>query len=76
MKLEELNADDEFRLQKHRDQIAGHLEGSAVYHDLSPNMEVVKVILNNNWVDVTETWRLQSLGVALGDALHGVMGIQ
>jgi len=64
-----LNKDDIDRLDKHREWLKGHFDDANAYSDVSAKLRLVQTILDNRWVNKDETWKLQSLGVAFGDAL-------
>jgi hypothetical protein len=38
-------------------------------------LTLLQAILANQWVEPSETWKLQSLGITLGDALPQKMGL-
>ncbi len=65
----ELNADDLDRLEKHRHWVIGHFEDPTAYESISGKLRVIQTVLDNDWIEKHETWKLQSLGVAFGDAL-------
>ena len=68
---EPLDADESNRLESSRAWVKGHFTDGAEekYESISGKLRIVDAVLKNGWVDPTETWKLQSLGVALGDAL-------
>ncbi len=45
------------------------------YDTLEGKLTLLHTILANRWVEPTETWKLQSLGITLGDALAEKMGL-
>ena len=67
--IETLNEGDADRIQSHRDWVVGHFDDPAAYDSVSGKLRVIQAILDNGWVENHETWKLQSLGVAFGDAL-------
>lgn len=69
--IEELSGDDQARLDKHRQWLLGHYEKDpeGSYVGYAAKLVLVDIILESRWVLPGETWKLQSLGVALGDAL-------
>jgi hypothetical protein len=64
-----LNDGDLDRMQKHRDWVVGHFDDPTTYESVSGKLGVIQAILDNGWIEKQETWKLQSLGVAFGDAL-------
>jgi hypothetical protein len=66
-----LDPDDDTRLREAREWIMGHFteKPEAKYASIEGKLRVVDAILANDWVDADETWKLQALGVAFGDAL-------
>lgn len=70
-RVEELSSDDAARLEKHREWLLGHYASSPSesYSGYAAKLALIETILGSGWVKPSETWKLQSLGVALGDAL-------
>lgn len=66
-----LQVDELSRIEAARDWIKGHftVEPDQQYDLLEGKLRVVEAILANDWVEPDETWKLQALGIALGDAL-------
>ena len=69
-------ADDLLRVEKHRDWTRGHFEPDQqdLYAAYDQKLILLATILANKWIEPSETWKLQSLGITLGDALverHG-----
>ncbi|QJR16063.1 DUF3806 domain-containing protein [Usitatibacter palustris] len=67
--IETLNEEDIQRIEAHREWVVGHFEDAKGYEPLSAKLRVIQAVLDNGWAEKTETWKLQSLGIALGDAL-------
>jgi hypothetical protein len=64
--------DDEARwIEESRAWVRGHFtpEASDQYESVEGKLRVIDAILANEWVDPSETWKLQSLGIAFGDAI-------
>ena len=59
------------QLAKARDWIKGYFSGhrDEKYSSVEGKLRVVGTILENGWVRTDETWKLQSMGVAFGDAI-------
>ena len=70
-RIEPLGDDDRARLDKHRDWMLGHYDTDpeASFADWRAKLVLIETILTSGWVRPDETWKLQSLGVAFGDAL-------
>ena len=66
-----LTPEDLANLEAARAWVRGHFTEAAEgkYEPIDGKLRVIDAILKNGWVDVKETWKLQALGVALGDAL-------
>ncbi len=59
------------RLEAARNWIKGHFNDTPEerYVPLQGKLSVIDAILKNGWVKRDETWKLQALGIAFGDAL-------
>ena len=66
-----LTADDLADLDRARDWVKGHFTDAAdtKYEPLDGKLRVISAVIDNKWVEASETWKLQSLGVAFGDAI-------
>ena len=66
LKSEELE-----RIESARAWVKGHFTERAEekYGALDDRLRVIEAILANGWVERSETWKLQALGIAFGDAL-------
>lgn len=58
-------------LDESRSWIKGHFseEAEANYDSIDAKLAVVRANLAQGWVGPEDTWKLQALGIALGDAL-------
>ncbi len=56
----------------------GHYaEGKATqYESFAGKLFLIQTILDGHWVQPSETWKLQSLGLTFGDALVQYMGME
>lgn len=63
------------QLSAQRKWVAGHFDDVTQYQDTSNKLRVVATILENKWIDPSETVKLQCLGVAFGDALAETVGL-
>ncbi len=57
--------------QRQRDWVRGHLspESAGLYDQAEHKLRLIQTILDNNWIQADETWKLQALGVTLGDLI-------
>jgi len=69
-KFSDLDSEDAAHLDRQRTWVRDHFveEACSKYDDVEEKLRLISTILQEKWVDPTETWKLQSLGVALGDA--------
>lgn len=76
-KIEELSAEDAERVEKQRGWVRDHYNPDSVhkYETLEGKLRLLEIILKNKWIEPTETWKLQSLGITFGDALVQKMGV-
>lgn len=70
-----LTRDHVSQLAAQREWVAGHFDDATLYQDTSNKLRVIATILENKWVDPSETVKLQCLGVAFGDALAETVGL-
>lgn len=77
-RFEPLNADDTARLEAQRTWVRDHYSEDArqQYDQLDGKLRLLDTILKNRWIAAGETVKLQSLGVAFGDALAQHMGLR
>lgn len=66
-----LNEADLEHLDRQREWVRGHFieQAEENYQSKSEKLRLIQIILDAEWIDSNETWKLQSLGVAFGDAL-------
>lgn len=59
------------RLEKQRSFVRDHYDPGSrrLYDTLEGKINLLEAILDAKWIESDETWKLQSLGVTLGDAL-------
>jgi hypothetical protein len=64
------NGDDLARIERQRDWVRGHFEPTSqqLYEEYDQKLRLLDTILQNKWIDPSETLKLQSLGITLGDA--------
>ena len=60
-----------------RSWVRDHFEPEARdrYKTVEDKIRLLQTILDENWVAPDETWKLQSLGITLGDILAQTMGL-
>ena len=59
------------RLESQRKWVRDHYEHNAIeiYNSLKGKIDLLDIIIKSNWVNKTEKYKLQCLGVTFGDAL-------
>ncbi len=77
-KLLDLTADDISRLEAQRKWVREHYppESEHKYESLAGKLALINTIIQNNWIEPSETIKLQSLGVTFGDALVQKLGLK
>jgi hypothetical protein len=77
-RIETPTADDLAGIAQQRDWVRGHFtpENTHLYEDFDQKLRLLDTILKNNWIEPGETWKLQSLGIALGDAFVQQAGFE
>jgi hypothetical protein len=76
-KIGPLSATDISRLESQRSWVRNHYDPDArhQYDTLEGKLRLLETILRENWIRPNETRKLQSLGIAFGDALAQQMGL-
>ena len=69
-RIEAFNPEDLERIEKLREWVVGHYDDARAYEAVAGKLRLIQTILDNGWIAKDETWKLQSLGVAFGDALE------
>jgi hypothetical protein len=66
------------QLETQRSWVRDHYDEAArtQYDTLDGKLRLLQAILDAGWIEPTETLKLQSLGVTLGDALAQEMGLE
>ena len=67
--IELFGEEDTDRINNCREWLVGHYDDATLYESIDGKLNLIQTILDKGWVNVDETWKLQSLGVAFGDAL-------
>jgi len=70
-KIELLTAEEARHAEKQRTWVREHFvpEAQHKYDDAHEKLRLIQTILDAGWIEPTETWKLQSLGITFGDAL-------
>ncbi len=68
--IESFGSEDNERIGKLREWAAGHFEDVTGYAPVSGKLRLIQTVLDNKWVSADDTLKLQSLGIAFGDALE------
>ena len=66
-----LRNEERERIEAARNWMKGHFNNDpdGRYEPLEGKLSLIETILKNGWVESSEKWKLQALGVAFGDAL-------
>lgn len=77
-RIEPLNPEDVARVESLRSWARGHFapEAAHLYEELDGKLRLLDTVLRSKWIEPTETWKLQSLGIAFGDALVQQLGLE
>jgi uncharacterized protein DUF3806 len=77
-KIRPLSAMDTSRLESQRSWVRNHYDPEArhQYDTLEGKLRLLETILRENWIRPSEASKLQSLGIALGDAFAEEMGLE
>jgi len=76
-RIEPLNDEDNLRVAAQRKWVVEHYEPHAQheYETLAGKLNLLNTIVSERWVEPGETAKLQSLGIALGDAFVQELGM-
>lgn len=76
-KIEPMSADDAAHVERQRDWVRGHYGPDAQheYETVEGKLVLLDHIIKAKWIQPTETWKLQSLGITLGDVFVQDMGL-
>ena len=77
-KIEPLAGDDAAHAEKQRTWVREHYEPEAQYkyQTADGKFRLLQIILDEGWIEPTETWKLQSLGITFGDILAQELGLK
>lgn len=76
--FDEMSGEEIVRLDAQRSWVRDHYEPHArsKYDTIEGKLALLDAILANGWVQASETVKLQSLGIAFGDALAQRLGLR
>jgi hypothetical protein len=76
-RIEALSVDDVARVEKQRAWVRDHYDVAArhQYETVDGKLRLLDTIIRSKWIEPTETWKWQSLGITFGDALAQKMGL-
>lgn len=69
-RVESPTSEDLARIEAQRDWVRNHFvpESQPLYQEYDQKLHLLDTILKSDWLQPSETWKLQSLGITLGDA--------
>jgi hypothetical protein len=68
--------EDLAHLAKQREWVLGHYDDPSRAESIEGKLILLDGILKNKWIEPSETWKLQSLGVVFGHALAQKLGLR
>ncbi len=76
-KIETLSDDDAAHVERQRTWVRNHYDADARHHyqTVEGKLRLLDTIVRSDWIEPSETWKLQSLGITFGDALAQKMGL-
>ncbi|HLX14844.1 MAG TPA: DUF3806 domain-containing protein [Bradyrhizobium sp.] len=76
-KIEAMSVEDAQRVEKQRTWVRDHFDPEArhQYQTIEGKLRLLDTIIRSGWIEPTETWKLQSLGITFGDALAQNTGL-
>lgn len=76
-KIEALSDDDLRHVEKQRSWVRDHYDAGSrhLYETVEGKLRLLDTIVRSGWIEPAETWKLQSLGITLGDALVQALGL-
>jgi len=77
-RIEALSLDELALVEKQRSWVRDHFDAAArhQYQTVEGKLRLLDTIIRSGWVEATETWKLQSLGITFGDALCEKMDLR
>jgi hypothetical protein len=77
-KIEPLAGELAEHTEKQRSWVKGHYTDNAdeSYASLDGKLQLLDTIIRQKWIEPGETWKLQSLGIAFGDALAQMLNME
>lgn len=76
-KIEPLSVEDAEHVETQRSWVRDHYDPEArhEYDTVEGKLRLLDHIIRAGWIEPTETWKLQSLGITLGDVFVQDMGL-
>lgn len=76
-KIEALSDDDAAHVERQRTWVRNHYDADArhYYQTVEGKLRLLDTIVRSDWIEPSETWKSQSLGITFGDALAQKMGL-
>jgi hypothetical protein len=76
-KIEAMTPDEVARVESQRAWVRDHYDEAARHHyeTVDGKLRLLDTILCSHWIEPSETWKLQCLGITFGDALAQKMGL-
>jgi hypothetical protein len=76
-KIEALAPDEVVRVENQRSWVRDHYDDAARHHyeTVEGKLRLLDTILRSNWIEPSETWKLQCLGITFGDAMAQKLGL-
>jgi len=68
--IERMSQQDVDRVENLRGWVKEHYDDQIAYESVEGKLQIIRTILENNWIEKEETLKLQALGIAFGDALE------
>jgi hypothetical protein len=76
-RIEALSSDEVAHVERQRSWVRDHFDVGArhQYQTVEGKLRLLDAIIRAGWIEATETWKLQCLGITFGDALSEKMGL-
>jgi hypothetical protein len=69
--IREISAEMKLRIEAQRDWVRNHYDSDSLakYDSFNGKLELLDIIIKSNWIEKDEKYKLQCLGITIGDAL-------
>ena len=69
--IREISDEMKLRIEAQRDWVRNHYDADSLakYDSFDGKLELLDIIIKSNWIEKDEKYKLQCLGLAIGDAL-------